>query len=126
SYGEALAQVGGLEKLETFRELGNSLMEKYGVSREMAEVLPTNRHSRSTKLNYQKYVNDLGELLIRCIEQKVREIASQTKGKNCEPPIKSRYRLTDIVRDTIIYESMDDMYEGLKFMDAACEARKQD
>ncbi|CAE7234139.1 ANKRD17 [Symbiodinium sp. CCMP2456] len=122
-------------------------MEKYGVSREMAEVLPTNRHSRSTKLNYQKYVNDLDELLTRCEEQKeaffqkVREIASQTKGKNCEPPIKSKsrceakaqekyrdasgevawYRLTDIVRDTIIYESMEDMYEGLKFMDTACE-----
>ena len=45
-------------------------MEKYGVSREMAEVLPTNRHSRSTKLNYQKYVNDLDELLTRCKEQK--------------------------------------------------------
>ena len=49
---------------------GTSLMETYGVSREMAEVLPTNRHSRSTKLNYQKYVNDLDELLARCEEQK--------------------------------------------------------
>ena len=28
-----------------------------------------------------------------------------------------RYRLSDVLRDTVVYETLDDMYEGLRFMD---------
>ncbi|CAE7397670.1 Ankrd17, partial [Symbiodinium necroappetens] len=146
SYRDALEQVGGEKKLEEFRELsGTSLMESYKVAPEMAEVLSGDSKARlaySVKLNYQKYVNNLDELIERCKKyqkvffDKVKEIATKTGGKNCKPPLKSKerceakatfkyrdasgdvswHRLTDIVRDTVVYGNLDDMYEGLKLM----------
>jgi len=145
SYKDALEQVGGEKKLEEFREMSTRLMESYKVAPEMAEVLSGDSKARlaySVKLNYQKYVNNLDELIERCKKHqkvffdKVKEIATKTGGKNCKPPLKSKerceakatfkyrdasgdvswHRLTDIVRDTVVYGNLDDMYEGLKLM----------
>ena len=48
---------------------GTRLMESYKVAPEMAEVLSGDSKARlaySVKLNYQKYVNNLDELIERC------------------------------------------------------------
>ncbi|CAE7515745.1 unnamed protein product [Symbiodinium sp. CCMP2592] len=117
--------------------------EKYEPSKDLVDMMGKDwqkRRSFSTKMNYQPYKNTLEELFAFCKDKaplffaKVRAVAERTGGENVEPPLKgmqrcqdkaqfkykdkngevSWHRLTDIVRDTIVYKNLDDMYKGLR------------
>jgi len=95
--------------------------------------------ARSVKVNYQPYVDTLDELFdfhekkAPKFTNKVRQLAEETGGKPLIPNLKGKerclakatykyadaggvawYRLTDIVRATILYPSISAMYKGLE------------
>ncbi|CAE7515780.1 ACBP4 [Symbiodinium sp. CCMP2592] len=127
-------------RLEAFSE---ELKETYEPSKDLVDMMGKEwqkRRSFSTKMNYQPYQNTLEELFAFCKDKapiffaKVRDVSERTGGENVEPPLKgmqrcqdkaqfkykdkngevSWHRLTDIVRDTIVYKNLDDMYKGLR------------
>ncbi|CAE7721494.1 unnamed protein product [Symbiodinium sp. CCMP2592] len=128
------------DRLQAF---SGELKEKYEPNKDLVDMMGKDwqkRRSFSTKMNYQPYKNTLEELYAFCKEKapvffaKVRAVAERTGGRNVEPPLKgmprcrdkaqfkykdkkgeiSWHRLTDIVRDTIVYKNLDDMYKGLR------------
>ncbi|CAE7485465.1 unnamed protein product [Symbiodinium sp. CCMP2592] len=143
TYDAALELSGGATRLHDYEAFSGELKEKYEPNKDLVKMMGKDwqkRRSFSTKMNYQPYKNTLEELYAFCKEKapiffaKVREVAERTGGRNVEPPLKgmprcrdkaqfkykdkngdiSWHRLTDIVRDTIVYKNLDDMYKGLR------------
>ena len=48
---------------------------------------------------------------------------TQTGTRTGSLPVNARHRLTDIVRDTLSYDNLDDMFDGLRLIDE--ERRRQ-
>ncbi|CAE7453374.1 Pclo [Symbiodinium pilosum] len=73
-------------------------------------------------MNYQPYFDTLEELFTfhkekkLIFDKKVSDLAANTNGTALIPGLKG-YRLTDIVRATILYDSIPDMYHGLQAID---------
>ncbi|CAE7708352.1 unnamed protein product [Symbiodinium sp. CCMP2456] len=143
NYDSALDLSGGKTRLHNYEAFSKELKDKYEPNKDLVEMMGKDwqkRRSFSTKMNYQPYQNTLEELYAFCKEKapiffaKVRAVAERTGGRNVEPPLKgmqrcqdkaqfkykdkngeiSWHRLTDIVRDTIVYQNLDDMYKGLR------------
>ncbi|CAJ1934938.1 unnamed protein product [Cylindrotheca closterium] len=111
---------------------------------EVKQLLPRDYRKRvgfSTKLVYQPFVTTLDELYEKALsaypkfEQEMLDIAFQTNSKAIVPKMKTKlrarmkalykyfdqnrqgiawYRLTDIVRATLQFQTMESMYAGLK------------
>ncbi|CAE7485487.1 unnamed protein product [Symbiodinium sp. CCMP2592] len=142
-YDSALEESGGETRLREYKAFSQELKETYKPSKDLVGMMGKDRQTRrslSTKMNYQPYKNTLKELYAFCKDKapmffaKVRAVAERTGGENVEPPLKSMercrdkaqfkykdkngdiswHRLTDIVRDTIVYKNLDDMYKGLR------------
>ncbi|CAJ1392654.1 unnamed protein product [Effrenium voratum] len=153
TYEEALEQLGGQEELAKTLQLSKDLQQKHGLAPEITHMLPlhySERISFSVKLNYQPYQTSLGDLMHFCkvrkplFDQIVQDIAEDSGGKPIVPPVKGEkrcgvkanfkykdsqggiawHRLTDVVRATIIYERLEDMYNGLKMIDRLHDEEK--
>ncbi|CAE7876680.1 unnamed protein product, partial [Symbiodinium necroappetens] len=143
TYDAALELSGGETGLRDYEAFSGKLKEIYEPNKELVEMMGKDwqkRRSFSTKMNYQPYQNTLEELYDFCKERapiffaKVRAVAKGTGGRNVQPKLKgmprcrdkaqfkykdkkgeiSWHRLTDIVRDTIVYKNLHDMYKGLQ------------
>ncbi|CAE7721508.1 unnamed protein product [Symbiodinium sp. CCMP2592] len=142
-YDSALEESGGETRLREYKAFSQELKKTYEPNKDLVDMMGKDwqkRRSFSTKMNYQPYQNTLEELFAFCKDKapiffaKVRDVAERTGGENVEPPLKgmqrcqdkaqfkykdkngevSWHRLTDIVRDTIKYKNLDDMYKGLR------------
>ncbi|CAE7420957.1 Asb10 [Symbiodinium necroappetens] len=143
-YAKALEISGGEEKLRSFQDLSNELQRKHGLHEEQKGIIETGeRAARSVKVNFQPFFPTLDELFEFAHKHKhhffdlVDRVATATHGtcarpelkgkERCESKAKFKYmdaagniewhRLTDIVRDTLSYENLEDMYHGLKLID---------
>ncbi|CAE7715002.1 ANKRD50 [Symbiodinium sp. CCMP2592] len=143
-YAKALEISGGQEKLRSFRQLSTELQKKHGLGEEQEGLIPAGeRAARSVKVNFQPFFPTLDELFefahkhMHHFFALVSRVATKTNGTYANPPLKGKerceskarfkymdsagnvewHRLTDIVRDTLSYESLEDMYHGLKLID---------
>ncbi|CAE7714911.1 Ank3 [Symbiodinium sp. CCMP2592] len=143
-YAKALEISGGEEKLRSFRQLSKELQSKHGLHEEQKDVISTGeRAARSVKVNFQPFFPTLDKLFEFAHKHKhhffdlVDRVATATHGTCAKPPLKGKerceskarfkyvdsagniewHRLTDIVRDTLSYENLEDMYDGLKLID---------
>ncbi|CAE7714985.1 Ank1 [Symbiodinium sp. CCMP2592] len=143
-YAKALEISGGQEKLRSFRQLSKELQRKHGLGEEQEGLIPAGeRAARSVKVNFQPFFPTLDELFefahkhMHHFFDLVGRVATETNGTCANPPLKGKerceskarfkymdsagnvewHRLTDIVRDTLSYESLEDMYHGLKLID---------
>ena len=132
--------LNGAEELETWKEWSSQLCQKYAISQEVKNLMDKcEAKARSVKVNYQPYVDTLDELFdfhekkAPKFTSKVMQLAQETGGKSLIPALKGKerclakatykyadaggvawYRLTDIVRATILYPSISAMYKGLE------------
>jgi len=132
--------LNGSEELTTWNERSSQLCQKYAISQEVKSLMEgCEVKARSVKVNYQPYVDTLDELFdfhekkAPKFTNKVRQLAEETGGKPLIPNLKGKerclakatykyadaggvawYRLTDIVRATILYPSISAMYKGLE------------
>ncbi|CAE7706815.1 ANK1 [Symbiodinium sp. CCMP2592] len=143
-YAKALEISGGEEKLRSFRQLSKELQSKHGLHEEQKDVISTGeRAARSVKVNFQPFFPTLDKLFEFAHKHKhhffdlVDRVATATHGTCAKPPLKGKerceskarfkyvdsagniewHRLTDIVRDTLSYENLEDLYDGLKLID---------
>lgn len=143
SFGLAVGteDLNGEEELATWEERSQELCQKYALNEKVEHFMKRchNPTARSVKVNYQPYMDDLEELFqfheAREPEfrTKITQLAEQTGGRPLIPSLKGRerckakasykyadsagvawYRLTDIVRATILYPSISAMYKGLE------------
>ncbi|CAE7677034.1 Pclo [Symbiodinium sp. CCMP2456] len=141
TYAQALCLLGGQQCLQGFAELSRHIHSKYAPPKEIQELLQRRGlelKARSTTMNYQPYCSSMAEVYDfhrerkSAFDDRVRLIAEQTEGEALVPEMKglarceskaafkyaddagvSYYRLTDIVRATILYDSLASMYKGL-------------
>ncbi|CAE7446408.1 ANKRD50 [Symbiodinium necroappetens] len=145
-YTKALEISGGEEKLRSFQDLSKELQRKHGLHEEQKGIIETGeRAARSVKVNFQPFFPTLDELFEFAHKHQhhffdlVDRVGTATHGTCAKPPLKGKercsivrvlflrvsrlsellkHRLTDIVRDTLSYENLKDMYDGLKLIDA--------
>ncbi|CAE7519820.1 XBAT32 [Symbiodinium sp. CCMP2592] len=141
TYAQALCLLGGQKCLQGFAELSRHIHSKYAPPKQIQELLQRRGlelKARSTTMNYQPYCSSMAEVYDfhrerkSAFDERVRLIAEQTEGEALVPEMKglarceskaafkyadetgvSYYRLTDIVRATILYDSLASMYKGL-------------
>ena len=132
--------LNGAEELATWKDWSSELCSKYAISQEVQNLMDKcEAKARSVKVNYQPYVDTLDELFdfhekkAPKFTSKVMQLAQETGGKPLIPALKGKerclakatykyadaggvawYRLTDIVRATILYPSISAMYKGLE------------
>ena len=132
--------MNGEEELATWKDWSSELCSKYAISQEVKSLMDKcEAKARSVKVNYQPYVDTLDELFdfhekkAPKFTSKVMQLAQETGGKPLIPALKGKdrclakatykyadaggvawYRLTDIVRATILYPSISAMYKGLE------------
>ncbi|CAE7229175.1 ANKRD54 [Symbiodinium necroappetens] len=143
-YTKALEISGGEEKLRSFQDFSKELQRKHGLHEEQKGIIEAGeRAARSVKVNFQPFFPTLDELFEFAHKHKhhffdlVDRVATATHGTCAKPPLKGKerceskarfkymdaagniewHRLTDIVRDTLSYENLEDMYDGLKLID---------
>lgn len=143
SYEDAIDRLGGQEKVEEYRSMSEMLERKHSPDDAKLVIFPAEWHKRlanSIKVNFQVYIDNLDELMEMAedvhkdFERKIQEIGVATGGKCVVPELKSRerseaksrfkyadgaggvswFRLTDVVRGTMIYNTVDAMYSALK------------
>ena len=146
NYAEALTTLGGQRKLETFRRESEEINKKYSVGNQISQLLPArwnDRQAYSIVNNYQNYANSLKELMYRhrnifpAFRKKMEKLAKDTAGDAIIPALKGKdrakakaifkysdtkgkvawYRLTDIARATLLYDSLEKMYRALSKLD---------
>ena len=132
--------LNGEEELENWKGRSSELCKKYAISQEVKDLMERcEAKARSVKVNYQPYMDTLDELFdfhekrAPKFTTKVEQLAEGTGGKPLIPGLKGKerclakaaykygdaggvawYRLTDIVRPTILYPSISAMYNGLE------------
>ena len=132
--------LNGEKELATWKDWSTELCSKYAISQEVKNLMDKcEAKARSVKVNYQPYVDTLDELFdfhekkAPKFTSKVMQLAQETGGKPLIPALKGKerclakatykyadaggvawYRLTDIVRATILYPSISAMYKGLE------------
>ncbi|CAE7209292.1 ANKRD50 [Symbiodinium natans] len=143
-YAKALELSGGEQALRKYTQMSEELQKKYGLHEAHRALLPPGeRNARSIKVNFQPFFRTLPELFQFAEEEKhhffdlVKKVAKATNGTYAEPPLKGEerciskakfkyvdsagrvewHRLTDIVRDTLIFENLTDMYAGLQLIE---------
>ncbi|CAE7526635.1 ANKRD50 [Symbiodinium natans] len=143
-YAKALELSGGEKRLQKHKEKSEELQKKYGLHEAHRALLPPGeRNARSIKVNFQPFFQTLPELFKFAEEEKhhffdlVERVAKATNGTYAKPPLKGPerciskahfkyvdsagrvewHRLTDIVRDTLIFENLSDMYAGLQLIE---------
>ena len=143
TYAQAFDELGGQAELDRVLWPPPSDEEQVAIEQELARMLPPDFRKRrgfSTRLVNQEYVSDLEELYARAAaalgtyEAKIRGLAAEVGARADVAPLKSKtrakmkalfkykdavdgvayYRLTDLVRATLEFDTLEGLYGGLK------------